>query len=108
MAFYARRRCKAAIISNNTGEASCYTNCFNLCKFAVMDELLLPLNYQGEELELPVKMYPYGYTFRVEVIVGEAVVIFEPDEEGRYRALADKAMDVGLLKVIAGALRKLN
>jgi len=73
-----------------------------------MDELLLPVNYQGRELEFPVKMYSYGYTFRVEVLIGETVVIFEPDEEGSYRALADKAMDVGLLKVVARALEKLS
>lgn len=73
-----------------------------------MDELLLPLTYQGEEMELPVKMYAYGYTFRVEVLISEAVVIFEPDEEGSYRAMADKTVDVGLLKVIVAALEKLR
>ena len=50
-----------------------------------MNELLLPLTYRGEEMELPLKMYPYGYTFRVEVLIGETAVIFEPDEEGSYR-----------------------
>ena len=44
--------------------------------------MLLPLNYQGEDMELPIKMYAYGYTFRVEVLIGETAVIFEPDEEG--------------------------
>jgi hypothetical protein len=73
-----------------------------------MDELVLPVNYNGEELKLPVKMYAYGYTFRVEVLIGEAVVIFEPDEEGSYRALADKAIAVGLLQAVAVALEKLN
>jgi hypothetical protein len=73
-----------------------------------MDELTLPLTYLGEDLELPVKLYPYGYTFRVEVLIGEIAVIFEPDEEGSYRALADKAVNVGLLQAIAGALEKLN
>ena len=73
-----------------------------------MDELLLPINYKGEALELPVKMYNYGYTFRVDVLIGEAVVIFEPDEEGSYRALADKTVNVALLRVIAEALEKLN
>jgi hypothetical protein len=73
-----------------------------------MDELLLPLTYGGQELELPLKMYAYGYTFRVEVLIGETAVIFEPDEEGSYRALADKAVSVGLLQAIAQALEKLR
>lgn len=73
-----------------------------------MDELFLPVNYRGQELELPVSMYPYGYTFRVDVLIGELVVIFEPDEEGSYRALGDKSVDVGLLRAIAAALEKLN
>jgi hypothetical protein len=73
-----------------------------------MDELLLPVNYNGEDLELPVKMYPYGYTFRVEVLIGEAAVIFEPDEEGSYRALTDKAISMGLLRAVAEALEKLR
>jgi len=73
-----------------------------------MDELLLPVVYEGEELEFPVMMYPYGYTFRIEVKVGETVVIFEPDEEGSYRALADKAVNLDLLKAIADKLEKLK
>jgi hypothetical protein len=73
-----------------------------------MDELTLPLSYGGEELELPLKMYAYGYTFRVEVLIGETAVIFEPDEEGSYRALADKAVNVGLLWATVGVLEKLR
>lgn len=73
-----------------------------------MEELVLPLTYMGEELELPLKMYAYGYTFRMEVLVGEAVVIFEPDEEGSYRAMADKTVSLDLLLAIAEALEKLR
>jgi hypothetical protein len=73
-----------------------------------MDELILPVYYNGEELELPVKLYSYGYTFRAEVLIDEALVIFEPDEEGSYRALTDKAVAIGFLKAISVALEKLN
>jgi hypothetical protein len=83
--------------------------------FVNMDELTLPVDYNGEELELPVRMYPYGYTFRVEVLVGETAVIFEPDEEGSYRALVsaeqadnNKMLSQGLLQAIAEALGKLR
>jgi hypothetical protein len=80
-----------------------------------MDDLTLPAYYNGEELELPVRMYAYGYTFRVEVLVGETAVIFEPDEEGSYRALVDagemeknKSLSRGLLQAVAEALEKLR
>lgn len=59
-------------------------------------------------MELPLKMYAYGYTFRVEVVIGETAVIFEPDEQGSYRAIADKTVSVELLQAIAEALEKLR
>jgi hypothetical protein len=91
-------------------------NGFIICRFGVaMDELLLPLTFNGEDLELPVKLYAYGHTFRVEVLVGETAVIFESDEEGSYRALVDvrqmekqKLLSRGLLQAVAEALEKLR
>ena len=38
-----------------------------------MNEFILPVIYNGEELELPVNMYPYGYTFRVEVLIWSGI-----------------------------------
>jgi len=73
-----------------------------------MDGLILPLKYGGGDMELPLNMYAYGYSFRVEVLIGETAVIFEPDEEGSFRALADKAVGAGLLKAIAESLGKLR
>ena len=82
--------------------------------FVNMDELTLPVSYHNEELELPVRMYPYGSAFRVEVMVGETAVIFERDEEGSYRALIpseqmveNKNLTVDLLRAIGEALGKL-
>ena len=80
-----------------------------------MDELVLPITYDGEDIELPLKMYVYGYTFRVEALIGETPVIFEPDEEGSYRALIgsgqfekNNTLNRGLLQAIAEALEKLR
>lgn len=91
-------------------------NRLNLCRFGTdMDDLVLPITYGGENIELPLKMYAYGYTFRVEVLIGETLVIFEPDEEGSYRALVNagqmetnKMLSGGLLQTIAEALEKLR
>lgn len=80
-----------------------------------MDELTLPLIFDGKEMELPLQMYAYGYTFRVKVLFGETEVIFEPDEEGSYRALVDpgqidenKMLNPRLLQATAEALEKLR
>ena len=80
-----------------------------------MDELVLPITYAGEDIELPLRMYAYGYTFRIEILIGETTVIFEPDEEGNYRALVDatqiktnNTLSRGLLQAISDALEKLR
>jgi hypothetical protein len=70
-----------------------------------MDDLVLPITYGGEDIELPLKMYAYGYTFRVEIMIGKTPVIFEPDEEGSYRALVDTGeieMNKTLSRAFAG------
>ena len=48
--------------------------------------MLLPVTYQNKELELEFDIQR-GYVTRVGVKVGDVVVIFEPDEEGGFRAL---------------------
>jgi len=69
----------------------------------------LPLNFKGREMDLPLKIYPYGYTYRVEVMVDEVMVIFEPDEEGSYRAIGVPGqVEPGLLGAIADLLEKLR
>ena len=76
--------------------------------------MLLPVTYQNKELELEFDIQR-GYVIRVGVKVGETVVIFEPDEEGKYRALVTleemtraKELTVGLLQAIAAQLEKLS
>jgi hypothetical protein len=76
-----------------------------------MDEpLLLPVNYQGEELEFEMKLQQ-GYIPRVEILIDGLPVIFETDDSGDYRALSDvalinrsKQLSVGLLQAIAAQL----
>jgi hypothetical protein len=53
-----------------------------------MNELfLIPLIYQGNEHEYKARFERWGYTHRIAVLIGEMTVVFEPDEEGAYRAL---------------------
>jgi hypothetical protein len=77
------------------------------------DALLLPVSYQGEELEFEMKLQQ-GYVPRVEILIDGLPVIFETDDSGDYRALADvvliakhKQLSVGLLQAIAEQLELL-
>lgn len=70
------------------------------------EPLTLPVDYNGEELELEMKIQG-GYVPRAEITIDGTAVIFEPDNDGRYRAIqADqsKKIDVGLLQAIAAQL----
>ena len=76
---------------------------------------MLPLTYQGKELEFPVRVYQYGYIHRVEVSVEDIAVQFELDDEQHYRALVSpeqmeqgKRLSVGLLQAIALQLESIN
>jgi len=79
-----------------------------LCIIAPMDELLLPVTYRNEELELPIRMFPYGWTFRIAVKVDGKELFFEPDEEGVLRALGEVEIGPALIRVIANELEKLR
>lgn len=71
-----------------------------------MDELTLTIPYQHEPLELPLKAYPYGYTYRIAVQYGADELIFEPDEQGSFRAFAPPHTDKNLIALIAAALEQ--
>ncbi|GAA4920021.1 hypothetical protein [Mucilaginibacter defluvii] len=71
------------------------------------------VNYLGTEYELKARFEPWGYTHRIVALVGENTFVFEPDEEGGYRALADKlstntSTDAGLLQAVSDQLVKLS
>jgi len=49
--------------------------------------LLLPVEYNGKELEFEMCLQQ-GYIPRVEIIIDGIPVIFETDDAGNYRAIA--------------------
>jgi hypothetical protein len=70
------------------------------------DPLLLPVDYNGEELEFEMKIQQ-GYVPRVEININCIPVIFETDNDEHYRAIQidqSKKMDTGLLEAIAQQL----
>ena len=81
-----------------------------------MDDLLvLPLTYQGKELEFEVRVYQHGYIQRIEVQIEDIPVQFEVDDGQNYRALVSpeqmeqsKKISVGLLQAIAQQLETLS
>jgi hypothetical protein len=71
----------------------------------------LPVSFRGEELLLPARMIPTGYTHKFEVEVNNVMYYFEPDEEGSYRAMVEptvmqtiKNADRELLEAIAASI----
>lgn len=66
----------------------------------------LPVSYKGKDLRFPSRLLQFGYTHKFQVNVYGTEVLFEPDEEGRYRALvepeeASKELTPELLQAIA-------
>lgn len=70
------------------------------------DPLLLPVDYNGEEFEFEMKIQQ-GYVPKVEITINGIAVIFETDNDERYRAIQidqSKKPDTGLLQAIAQQL----
>lgn len=78
-----------------------------------MEELTLPLHFEGKDLEIPLQIQSAGYTYRIRAQVAEHEVLFEQDEEGRFRALAAdpslpwKERDLRLAEAIAEQINEL-
>ena len=76
------------------------------------DEFVITATYKNQERNFDAALIAYGYSYRIEVMVDEVKVIFEPDEERNYRAyLPDAANakslpDPVLLQAVATALEK--
>jgi len=57
-----------------------------------MDEFELPVTFSGQELSFPAHLAQLGYTYRVTVQLADGQLIFEPDEERNWRAVADETL----------------
>ena len=73
------------------------------------------VHYMGTDLFFNARLIAYGYSYRILVSVDNREVIFEPDEERKYRALLDpidrtireKELDIHLLRSIAETLENI-
>jgi hypothetical protein len=75
------------------------------------DEFILPVSFEGKELELPARLLRYGYTAKIEVEIEGTPVVFEPDEERNWRAVmgfedlvAGKKVKKELVEAVAGVI----
>jgi hypothetical protein len=51
------------------------------------DSFEIPVTYAGSELLFEARLRPGGYLTLIEIDVKGHTIIFEPDEEGNYRAV---------------------
>ncbi len=78
------------------------------------DTFDIPVVYNNGELLLKAQLIKAGYIYKFNVEVGDANIMFEPDEENNYRAVVEpeklpgyKNVNTGLLQAIAGTLEEL-
>lgn len=57
-----------------------------------MEEFELPVEFGGKELSFPARLQQLGYTYRVTVTLEHGLLLFEPDEERNWRAVADETL----------------
>jgi hypothetical protein len=78
------------------------------------NEFELPVRFNNKELNFPVRLLNYGYSYKLEVDIDGTKLLFEPDEERNWRALiayeelnANKKLNIGLLKAIASSIEEM-
>lgn len=78
------------------------------------DSFKIPVLFNHKELSFPANLLTPGYTHKIMVDVNGLNIIFEPDEEGNYRAIIDEILlekanqiDIPLLMTIANAIESL-
>jgi len=79
------------------------------------ETFILPVDFLGTEHEFKARFERYGYTHRIAVLIDEKTIVFEPDEEGLYRAMntpeapvAANVVNINLLRAVAEKLAKLS
>jgi hypothetical protein len=72
------------------------------------EPFLIPVKHDETEHEFKARFERWGYTHRISVLIGEQTFVFEPDEEGGYRAMGDVPGDSNLLQAVAEKLAKLS
>jgi hypothetical protein len=71
----------------------------------------IEIEYEGKKRNLQVDVVKWGYTYRLIVTVNDVPVVFEPDEEGAYRAIIedkDAEVDPALVEAVVKELGRME
>jgi hypothetical protein len=75
------------------------------------EDFELPVDYKGKEIVLTARLLQQGYTYKIEVETEAGSLLFEKDDEAKWRALIDTqkadeygTIDAVLLQAIATSL----
>lgn len=76
-------------------------------------EFELPVLYKGEELNLAGRLVTLGYIYKFYIMINDEEFVFEKDDDGKYRVLAEsitsgKSVDVGLIEAVIVVLDSLS
>jgi hypothetical protein len=73
----------------------------------------LPVFINNEELNFPGRLLNFGYSYKLEIDINGAKVLFEPDEERNWRAMlseedisTNKNLSKDLLQAIISSIEK--
>jgi hypothetical protein len=77
------------------------------------EPIYITVPYKGAEKQIEIQLQVTGYTHRIQAIINDIPVLFEPDEERQYRAviLAEhrelgQKLDPAFLQAIAETLAR--
>ncbi|MEP7259422.1 MAG: hypothetical protein ABI687_13565 [Flavitalea sp.] len=76
------------------------------------DDFDITVTYKGKQQIFPATFSRLGYSYKIFVSVNNSEIIFEPDEERNFRAIAsqdamhNQHIDTALIKAIGEALQE--
>jgi hypothetical protein len=76
------------------------------------EPILLPVTYLSQELELPLSVVPWGYSYQLHIEISDRVLIFEKDENREYRVIDNsgitKPVDQRFVEAIIDSLNAIQ
>lgn len=79
------------------------------------EDFQIPITLNGQELSFSACLVPSGYITKIVVNIYGEKIMYEPDEEGQYRALInndafnnDAKINIELLKEIANTIQSVR
>lgn len=64
------------------------------------EPILLPVVYRGQELELPLSVVPWGYSYQLHIEISDRILILEKDENREYRVIDNSGIPQPVGKVL--------